>query len=63
VRLRIDPELCAGHGRCYSLAPEVFDCDDFGHGTVINEEIPDELSDRAQLGVANCPEGAISAID
>ena len=63
MRLRIDPELCAGHGRCYSLAPEVFDCDEFGHGTLVSEEVPEALRAKAELGAANCPEGAISVID
>lgn len=63
MRLRIDPELCAGHGRCYSLAPEVFDCDEFGHGTLVSEEIPEALRARAELGASNCPEGAISVMD
>ena len=63
MKVRIDPDLCAGHGRCYSLAPEVFDCDDFGHGTLVSEEIAEELRAKAELGVANCPEGAISLLD
>lgn len=63
MRLRIDPELCAGHGRCYSLAPEVFDCDEFGHGTVVSEELPEHLRPKAEQGAANCPEGAISLLE
>jgi ferredoxin len=60
VRVRIDPEVCTGHGRCYSLAPEVFEPDDYGHGQVILDVVPEELRARAELGVQNCPEHAIS---
>jgi ferredoxin len=60
VRVRIDPDTCTGHGRCYSLAPEVFEPDDYGHGKVIVDEVPDELRAKAELGVQNCPEHAIS---
>ena len=28
MKIRIDEELCSGHGRCYSLAPEVFSARD-----------------------------------
>ena len=60
MKVRIDPEACTGHGRCYSLAPEVFEPDDYGHGKVIVDEVPDELRAKAELGVQNCPEHAIS---
>jgi ferredoxin len=60
VRVRIDPDACTGHGRCYSLAPDVFEPDDYGHGKVIVDEVPDELRAKAKLGVQNCPEHAIS---
>lgn len=60
MRLRIDEEACTGHGRCYSLAPELFDADDYGHGTLIADEVPEGLTDRAKTAVANCPERAIT---
>ena len=63
MKVRIDTELCTGHGRCYSLAPEVFEPDDLGHGRVMLEEVPEQLRHRAELGVKNCPEQAISIIE
>ena len=60
MKVRIDPELCSGHGRCYSLAPEVFDADDEGYGTVRHAEVPAGLEDRARQGARNCPERAIT---
>ena len=35
TRLEINPELCSGHGRCYTLFPDLFVPDDYGHGQVI----------------------------
>lgn len=59
-RVRIDPDLCAGHGRCYAVAPDVFDADDRGHGTVVTEgELTNDQRTAAELAVANCPERAI----
>jgi len=63
MKLRIDNEACTGHGRCYVLAPEVFEPDDEGHSMALVDDIPLELLDQAQLAVANCPESAITIID
>ncbi len=63
MRVRVDAEACTGHGRCYSLAPDLFGADDVGHCVVLHEEVPEGLEDQARLGVQNCPEQAISVED
>jgi ferredoxin len=64
VKVRVDPEKCQGHNRCYALAPELFDVDDYGQAVVIGDgEVAPELEDKARLAVANCPEYAISIDD
>ncbi|HEX5586969.1 MAG TPA: ferredoxin [Acidimicrobiia bacterium] len=63
MKLQIDFEKCTGHGRCYSLAPEVFEPDDVGHSMLVSDEVPPELEHKARLGVENCPEQAISIVD
>jgi ferredoxin len=63
MKLRIDNEACTGHGRCYVLAPDVFEPDDEGHSVALVVDIPAELLDKAQLAVANCPESAITIVD
>ena len=60
MKVVIDRERCTGHGRCYTLAPEVFDADDDGYGQVRTAEVGTELEDKARLGVRNCPESAIT---
>lgn len=59
----IDENLCTGHGRCYSLAPSVFEPDDRGQGLVIVEELDAGLESEAQMAVANCPERAIRIVE
>lgn len=59
MRIAIDTERCTGHGRCYSLAPDLFDCDDRGYGTVIMPEVPEGLEEQARTAVLNCPENAV----
>ena len=61
MKVRVDPELCQGHNRCCSVAPELFDVDDFGLATALNDgAVAPELEAKARLAVDNCPEFAIS---
>ncbi len=60
MKIRIDPERCQGHGRCYDLAPALFGDDDEGYGMVLGDGgVPPDLERDARLAVANCPEQAI----
>lgn len=60
MKLRIDGAVCTGHGRCYSLAPDFFDCDEYGHGVVTTAEVDEDGKSEAMLAVQNCPERAIT---
>ena len=61
MRVEVSSELCQGHNRCYVLAPELFDVDDFGNAVARGDgNVPPELEDKARLAVANCPEYAIT---
>ena len=35
MHVSIDSDKCQGHGRCYSLAPAVFDSDDEGYAILL----------------------------
>ena len=64
MRVAVNSELCQGHNRCFALAPELFDVDDYGSAVVIGDgEVSAELADKARLAMANCPEYAITIID
>jgi ferredoxin len=58
----IDTDLCAGHGRCYGLAPEAFEPDDSGYGRVAGG--PQDAGNRAAMEdiAAQCPEQAITIV-
>jgi ferredoxin len=60
VRVRVDLERCQGHGRCYALAPTVFDSDDLGNAVVLDDGVvaPGHEAE-ARLAADNCPEFAI----
>jgi ferredoxin len=63
VKLRVDIDMCTGHGRCYALAPDVFGADEFGHCEILVTDVDGELLQQAILGVQNCPEQAIAFED
>jgi ferredoxin len=56
----VNPERCVGHGRCYTLAPEVFQADLDGYGSAVRPDLPSDLADQARRGRDNCPERAIT---
>ncbi len=61
MQIHLDAEKCQGHNRCYALAPELFDVDDYGQAVLMEEgEVPDNLKEKARLAAANCPEYAIT---
>lgn len=60
LRIHVDQDKCQGHSRCKSLAPELFDLDEYGNAHEIGDGIvPEGLEDKAWLAKANCPEIAI----
>lgn len=60
TRVVVDADRCTGHGRCYTLAPDVFDADEVGHSTVLVGDVSGELESQAASAEQNCPEGAIT---
>lgn len=60
MKLELDTEACQGHGRCYSLSPDLFDADDEGHGLLLTTEVPPGQERNARDAVESCPEDAIS---
>lgn len=60
MRVRVDEARCEGHGRCYALAPEVYEPDDQGHCVVVLTDPTDDVLGAARRGADNCPEHAIS---
>jgi ferredoxin len=63
MRVKVDLNVCQGHGVCHMSAPDVFElAAEDGHSIVIADPVPAELESDAQLGVDSCPERAISAV-
>jgi ferredoxin len=60
TRVTVDADRCVGHGRCYTLAPDVFDADEVGHSIVLAEDVSGESEAQAADAERNCPEDAIT---
>jgi ferredoxin len=60
AKVCVDADRCEGHGRCYTLAPDVFDSDDVGHAVVLVEDVSGDLEAQAIDAEKNCPEAAIT---
>ncbi|HEY8034666.1 MAG TPA: cytochrome P450 [Methylobacter sp.] len=58
-KITIDRELCQGHATCMTEAPELFQVDDAGNLTVLQENPPLELLKKAQQAEKYCPAKAI----
>jgi ferredoxin len=59
--IKLDADACQGHGRCYALAPQLFDSDDEGYAVLkVTGEVPEADVEAARLAADNCPEFAIS---
>ena len=64
MRIVYDRDACQGHGRCYSLAPALFDSDDEGYAVVlVDGDVPVEHEGAARLAADNCPEFAIGIVE
>lgn len=64
MRVRVDPEVCQGHGVCYMSAPDLYHLrDEDGQAFVESEVVPAGMEEAARLGADSCPERAITIWD
>ncbi len=61
MQVHVEAEKCQGHNRCYALAPDLFDVDEYGNAFELNDGIvPAGLEEKVRLVAANCPEFAVT---
>ena len=64
LKIHVDQDKCQGHSRCKSLAPELFELDEFGNAHEIGDgTVPEGLEDKAYLAKSNCPELANEIVE
>ena len=59
MKPKIIHDECIGDGICEEICPEVFELRDDGLAYVIEEEPGDELNDKIEEAVEECPTSAI----
>ena len=62
MRYFVDIALCAGHGRCAIVAPDVYEVDEAeGINAKLDRyvEVPADLETQARAGAWACPDAAI----
>ncbi|MEU4475948.1 ferredoxin [Micromonospora sp. NPDC023888] len=63
MRVRVDADLCQGHGMCAALAPEVYRVnEESGFNQMGEFEAPDDAHVAVERGAAACPEQAIALL-
>jgi sterol 14-demethylase len=63
-RVKVDLDLCQGHGVCATEAPEVFAVDrEASRVVLLREDVPDELRAKVERAVRYCPTRALSIED
>ncbi|MBM4383344.1 MAG: ferredoxin [Deltaproteobacteria bacterium] len=61
MRVRVDADLCQGHGACKSEAPEVFDVNERDGVVIVLQVNPSEaLRAKVQAAVRYCPTRALA---
>ena len=64
LKIHVDQNKCQGHARCKSLAPELFNLDEYGNAHEVGDgNVPEGLEDKAYLAQSNCPEIAIEVTE
>jgi ferredoxin len=57
MKVEVDRDVCAAHGVCMMLAPDVFEPDDEGYARVSGDV--GGTQDAVRRAALNCPSGAI----
>jgi len=61
MEVRVDKNVCQGHGVCLMMAENLFDIDDEdGLAWVTKQPVTDAEKEAARAAMGNCPERAIS---
>lgn len=59
MKVKVNEDACIGCGACTAIAPAIFDLNDEGLSTVVNENVSDENAEVAKEAIEACPTGAI----
>ena len=59
MTVKVNRDACIGCGACAAICDSVFEIDDEGISTVVDENVSEENQKEVQDAVDSCPTGAI----
>ena len=60
MRIKVDFDLCQGHGVCATECPRMFQLDESRMKVrLLRDDVPDELRDEVETAVRYCPTHAL----
>jgi len=64
MRVKVDADRCQGHAMCTLACPELFLLnDDDGHAYVLDEQVPEQFTEKVRQAQRGCPEDAIQLFE
>jgi ferredoxin len=63
LRIVVDYDKCTGLGMCEAEAPDLFEVQDDGSLTVLNDRPSDEQREEAEAACESCPTEALSLVE
>jgi ferredoxin len=63
MKINVNKAICAGHARCWSLAPHLFPLDEEGYIATDSFEVKPGDEALARRGARACPERALSVVE
>lgn len=65
MKITVHGDRCTGHGRCYTLAPDLLDYDEEGYVTIrdVIVDVPDDQVTAAREAARTCPEQAVELME
>lgn len=63
LRVEIDYDKCSGLGMCEAEAPDIFEVQDDGSLTLLEQRPADEHREACEAAVTSCPTEAIRLVE
>lgn len=60
MKVVVNADMCEGHAKCESAAPEVFKLGPDDVSVVLVEDVPEALKEKVDRAIRLCPRQAIS---
>ena len=60
MKVKVNSDMCEGHGKCEMAAPEVFKLGADDVSIVLIDDVPESLKEKVDRAIRLCPRQAIA---